>query len=215
MPSNAAVRAASCQSFGKAPDKRLRRARQTDKASNGTDRYFTEVPFVSWPLGRARRSAGSSQVPLMSAWSRRPVPPLLRPGLRLGLWVSSPVQAQEWHPPQLDAPSVYATWLSSRKENVQHATIYGLDVHTTSCTFCVVGPSGRRLQTTVVETNGSFAPRPSRACNGSSSPLRGRRRSAGARSTSAFGAKTTGATRVGAGRTTAASSSPNARPGTS
>ena len=30
----------------------------------------------------------------------------------------------------------------------------GLDVHTTSCTFAVVGPSGKRLRSAVVETNG-------------------------------------------------------------
>ena len=30
----------------------------------------------------------------------------------------------------------------------------GLDVHSTSCTFVVVGPTGRRMQTAVVETNG-------------------------------------------------------------
>ena len=30
----------------------------------------------------------------------------------------------------------------------------GLDAHSASCTFAVVGPSGRRLQNQVVETNG-------------------------------------------------------------
>ena len=30
----------------------------------------------------------------------------------------------------------------------------GLDVHSTSCTIAVVGPSGRKLQSQVLETNG-------------------------------------------------------------
>ena len=31
----------------------------------------------------------------------------------------------------------------------------GLDAHGTSCTFAVVGPSGRKLRSDVVETNGA------------------------------------------------------------
>jgi hypothetical protein len=31
----------------------------------------------------------------------------------------------------------------------------GLDAHATSCTFAVTGPSGKRLKSMVVETNGA------------------------------------------------------------